>query len=434
MIYLGAFEKSGFYSQFQNYGVTNLVSMLGNREHTERKRMLSHVYSKSFIQASSPMQDFSTKLVYEKLGPALRAAVAGKRGGEWGELDAYTLNQALGLDFTSAFLLGAGAGTDFMLDLPAARELLLRWKIKSRELPGHEIATRELESFVLGLVRKSERGQADDEQGIVVRQFKEHLTRGKTELGTDERDWEEKNIASEIFDHLIAGVETMRITLTYLQHELSRHPAIQSALRAELRTLSHPIALSSPPTTTHPQLPTPKALDALPLLSAVLRETLRLYPPSPAPLPRLVPASGTVLHGHAIPGGTTIGSSIRVMHLNPAVFPDPLKWAPERWLPDHAPGSNDAGQEKEGNLRGSKEGDAEDERRREMNRWFWAFGSGGRMCIGSHFAVVALKLCAAALYTGYETVVVDDAGIEQEDAFLAGPRGEKLVLGIRAVS
>lgn len=32
--------------------------------------------------------------------------------------------------------------------------------------------------------------------------------------------------------------------------------------------------------------------------------------------------------------------------------------------------------------------DGEDrERRKEMDRWFWAFGSGGRMCIGSNLAM-----------------------------------------------
>lgn len=417
VIYLGAFEKSDFYSQFQNYGVPNLVSLLGNKPHTERKRMLSHVYSKSFVQGSAELQAFATRLVYEKLAPVLRAALA--TGEEWGELDAYTLNQALGLDFTSAFLLGAGAGTDFLSDLPAAREFMLKWKIKSRELPGHEIATRELEVFVLGLVRKSGAASAQDEQGIVLQQLKEHLGKGKTAADREQKELEEKQIASEIFDHLIAGVETVRITFTYLQHELSRHPAIQSALRAELRTLSPAISLPTPPSSTPHLLPSPKALDALPLLDAILRETLRLYPPSPAPLPRLVPASGTVLHGHPVPGGTTIGSSIRVLHLNPAVFPDPLAWVPGRWL------AKKAGSE--------EEDDEEQERLKEMNRWFWAFGSGGRMCIGSHFAVVVLKLCVAALYVGVETRVRDDAGIEQEDAFLAGPRGDRLLLGVREV-
>jgi hypothetical protein len=54
------------------------------------------------------------------------------------------------------------------------------------------------------------------------------------------------------------------------------------------------------------------------------------------------------------------------MHLNEKVFSDAGSFLPERWLSD--------GKEESVN------------RIKEMNRWFWAFGSGGRMCIGNHFA------------------------------------------------
>jgi hypothetical protein len=39
-----------------------------------------------------------------------------------------------------------------------------------------------------------------------------------------------------------------------------------------------------------------------------------------------------------------------------------------------------------------------------------------------------MKIVIATMYTNFETSIVDDEGIEQEDAFLAGPVGEKLVL------
>lgn len=45
-----------------------------------------------------------------------------------------------------------------------------------------------------------------------------------------------------------------------------------------------------------------------------------------------------------------------------------------------------------------------------------------------------LKLSIAAIYSNFETDIVDDEGIEQEDAFLAGPFGEKLVLRFQPVA
>jgi hypothetical protein len=48
--------------------------------------------------------------------------------------------------------------------------------------------------------------------------------------------------------------------------------------------------------------------------------------------------------------------------------------------------------------------------------------------------LTVLKLSIVAIYSNFETEVVDDEGIEQEDAFVAGPVGEKLVLRFRTVA
>ena len=44
-----------------------------------------------------------------------------------------------------------------------------------------------------------------------------------------------------------------------------------------------------------------------------------------------------------------------------------------------------------------------------------------------------MKLIIAAIYTNFSTHVVDDEGIEQEDAYTAGPRGNKLMLRFERV-
>lgn len=42
-----------------------------------------------------------------------------------------------------------------------------------------------------------------------------------------------------------------------------------------------------------------------------------------------------------------------------------------------------------------------------------------------------MKMILATLYSYYETEIIEDDGMEQEDKFLAGPIGEKLVLRFR---
>jgi len=89
----------------------------------------------------------------------------------------------------------------------------------------------------------------------------------------------------------------------------------------------------------------------------VIKETLRLYAPLPASEPRSYPGD-VVVDGYRIPRGTVVSMAPFALHRNGNVFKDPLVFDPERWLrctPDEAA---------------------------EMKRWFWAFSSGGRMCIG----------------------------------------------------
>ena len=44
-----------------------------------------------------------------------------------------------------------------------------------------------------------------------------------------------------------------------------------------------------------------------------------------------------------------------------------------------------------------------------------------------------MKLVIAAIYTNYTTHIVDDTGIEQIDAYVAGPRANKLILRFERV-
>lgn len=105
--------------------------------------------------------------------------------------------------------------------------------------------------------------------------------------------------------------------------------------------------------------PSAEAADRLSYLDAIIKETLRLYAPLPASEPRSCPID-IKIDGNLIPAGTVVSMSPYTLHRNPDVFPDPLKFNPERWL--------------------GQCGDLV-----EMKKWFWAFSSGGRMCIGLQY-------------------------------------------------
>lgn len=366
-IYLGGFEKSNWYvEEFTNYETPNLVSMLSSKPHATQKRMLSHVYSKSYVQNSSDLKKVSQVI--------LRRWISLMRNHGELAISPLKLNQALGADFTTAYLFGLGNGSDFLSNSKVAGKYFDNWKIKMKGLAEKARATKEIEAYLMNLVQRAEWSirnpeNAEEETKPIVY---EQLSKGLENSGLGNLVQKESALASEMLDHTTAGSETVRVTLTFLQYKLSRRPELQKTLRHELLQLSPQFKFATrsfidseefeEPLTFEDGIPDPKALDALPILDSILKETLRLYPPTPALLTRIVPKEGTVIEGYEIPGGMTVGTSGYVMHMNEDIFPDATSFKPERWQVDSA-------------------------RKAEMMRWFWVFGSGGRMCIGSHFAI-----------------------------------------------
>ena len=160
-------------------------------------------------------------------------------------------------------------------------------------------------------------------------------------------------LASEVLDHLAAGFDTSGITLNYVVHELSQHQDIRCRLQAELQSLAPRLVSSSAPT-----LPDPKVIDALPLLHAVIWETLRLHSAIPGPQPRFTPPQGCPLgpeeKQYFVPGGTRVSASAGLLHANEEVYERASEWRPERWLQLEK---------------------LDEEKRKDMeSRWFWAFG------------------------------------------------------------
>ncbi|MCJ1240866.1 hypothetical protein MMC14_008870 [Varicellaria rhodocarpa] len=425
-IYTAGLDKHSWYrDEFMNYGIPNLMSTLPHKPHSIQRRMISHIYSKSYLQNSSDLCVLSNVVVCKRLLPLLYAAAVNDS-----PVDVFKLAPAVGMDFTSGYLFGISNSTNFINDVSARRYYSKLRRSKLRRSSGTERASKEIEficmsmceaadAFIQTLSNKKNSPAVDLSQSaiqtthpvvysqlscqIAVSQAHHHPSKSRISI-----------VASEMLDHLVAGYDTSGVAITYLIYQMSLHPAMQDDLRKELHTLSPPLKYPLPQQYAYSDLPLPNTIDALPFLNAIIHETLRLHSPNPSPLPRMTPARSITLEGYPnIPTGVRVSTSAYSMHRNERAYPEPEAWKPERWLRD----------DKENGV------EASDERR----RWFWAFGSGGRMCVGSNFALYQLRLVAAAIYTSFTTTVVDDTGIEQMDSFVADPKGEKLVVRFHRV-
>ena len=368
-IYTAGLEKHEWYrTKFENFGTPNLVASLDHASHSVQKRMLTRVYAKSYIQHSPVMAQLSADIVGRRLLPVLRL----HGGAEGDAVDVMALFQFFGMDFMTAYLFGFGHGTDFLNDRAAREAYFDEWdKIRTLDDPGEKQVTEGMcmKMVEASLARAGAGGPAADDP-IVSTQMHTRL-QAAAEAGKAPLDPTalKKRVASEMFDHMIASHETTAITMTYAMYRLSQDPALQAELRAELRTLDPIIgsgagAGADDKTNTAARLPPVEQLDALPLLHAVLQETLRLHTPTPARQRRVVPAAGIVLHGYAIPAGTTVSCSAYSLHRHEDAFPRAAEWLPQRWMREADEGAQAGFPDVE-----------------VARKYFWSFGSGGRMWV-----------------------------------------------------
>jgi cytochrome P450 len=105
---------------------------------------------------------------------------------------------------------------------------------------------------------------------------------------------QDKDIIIEITNLIFAGTDTTGNTFSYLFWELAKHPEWQQRLRDELRGINFDY------------IPAYQEVMKLPVLDAVIQETLRFWPASPASLPRLTPSGGRIIDGVKVPGNVSI--------------------------------------------------------------------------------------------------------------------------------
>ncbi|CAN6224632.1 unnamed protein product [Urochloa humidicola] len=200
-------------------------------------------------------------------------------------------------------------------------------------------------------------------------------------------------------DLFAAGTDTNAITVEWTMAELLRHPAAMSKVRAELRD-----ALGSKP------YPGESDIDRLPYLRAVVMESMRLHPLSPMLMPHAAMAGGAEVGGYPVPAGTKVIVNLWAVMRDPAVWPDPEAFSPERFA-----------------------GCGEVEFRGKDRLEFMPFGAGRRACPGTPMATRVVTLLLASVLHAFEWRLPE--GMRPEDVDVRDRFGTSLnmVTPLRAV-
>jgi cytochrome P450 len=168
----------------------------------------------------------------------------------------------------------------------------------------------------------------------------------------------DREIRDQVMTLMFAGHDTSTSTLTFMLHELARHPEVTRRLHEEQdRVLKG-------------EAPTALQLEKeMPYLDMVLDEVLRLYPPAWIGPRRAVREFD--FGGYTVPKGAYVNYCSWASHRLPEVFPEPEAFIPERFTR---------------------------ERKAALPRGAYVpFGGGSRICIGKRFGQTEVKLVATKL-------------------------------------
>ncbi|KZT67207.1 cytochrome P450 [Daedalea quercina L-15889] len=185
---------------------------------------------------------------------------------------------------------------------------------------------------------------------------------------------------------LEAGSDTTAATIETFVLFMLHNPAVLARARAELDA-AVPVAQG--------RMPNWEDEESLPLVVACIKETLRRRPPTIMGVPHCADADD-VYEGHFIPKGSTVIGNIWAIHMDPARYPDPLAFRPERWYTPGKPTRWASGPT-------------------SQDRDHYAFGWGRRFCQGSYMAEASLFVVLTRVLWGLDFACPPDRLPDPDD-------------------
>lgn len=244
---------------------------------------------------------------------------------------------------------------EFIRQVRSLRRILPEW-VPTRGRMRIDAAVRDLDRDVAKILAdRRAKGLGDD-----------LLSRLMAATDEDGRPaFDDAQLRDEIVTLYLAGHETTALALTYAAWALAQNPDAGARVAREVAELPGP--------------PTLADMARIPYTAAVIDETLRLYPPAWA-IGRET-TSAVRIGSVEIPAGDTVWVFPWAMHRDPRWWPEPLAFRPERFLEEGA----------------------------RKRPGYLPFGTGPRVCIGSHFARMEAILALATVARRFRFAPVDHA-------------------------
>ena len=182
----------------------------------------------------------------------------------------------------------------------------------------------------------------------------------------------DRELRDQCITMFIAGHETTSLALVYSLYFLSLHPDMEARFHRELDSVvgAGPVTVDAAKNLSFTERVVKEAMRILPPVWGIGREAIRPFE----------------LAGYRVPAGTQLVMCQWVVHRDARWFPDPLRFDPDRFVPDlvkHRP-----------------------------RMAYFPFGAGARICIGNHFAMLEAVLLLALIGQKYRLRSAPDQRLE----------------------
>jgi pentalenene oxygenase len=313
--------------------------------------------------------------------------------GQWPESEPRAVFEEMNELVLAAFLV-ALFGTDLPdavgREFPRLLPEIMRGTIRHTVLPGwlaglplpaqrrYHAAMARLRQLVDETIDHYQRWEGDEERPELFRTL---MTARDSETG---EGLSRGQLQDEVISLLGGSVENTGTTLAWALYEISRNPEVERRLHEEIETVCGGRPLHT------------EDLPSLDYTRRLLQETMRCY--GPVWLITRRTADAVTLGGCHIPGDTDVVYSPYILQHDPAVFPDPYRFDPDRWASD----------------RGS-----------EIPRGsFVAFGAGNRQCIGESFAWTEMMIILVEIASRWRLAVASDRPVKPVAYVTVNPGNE----------
>ncbi|MEA5581043.1 cytochrome P450 [Nodularia harveyana UHCC-0300] len=172
-----------------------------------------------------------------------------------------------------------------------------------------------------------------------------------------------QELRDELITLLLAGLETTSTTMAWALYWIHRQPEVKKRVLQEIDSLGEEYTAND--------------VVALPYLTAVCNETLRIHAPVVFTFSRVAQQDLDILD-YKLPKYSRIMCCIYLLHQREDIYPEPDKFKPERFL-----------------------------ERKYSPYEFMPFGGGARRCIGEALAMFEIKVALVTLLSRYEFALTD---------------------------